>query len=63
MGNGIQLPCNATHVLRALGILDDVLAKAGGPAIELLLLNYKNGKTLLKKDLRRCPELYGSPWM
>lgn len=63
VGNGIQVPCNAGHVLRHLGLLQKLLDKAGGPALGSLSLNYSDGRELLKRDFTRCQELYGAPWM
>ncbi|OAA40909.1 Monooxygenase, FAD-binding protein [Metarhizium rileyi] len=62
-GNGIQVPCNAAHTMRCLGLLDKLLAKTNGPAKAFLNLKFDNGEVLLHKDLTRCEELYGAPWL
>ncbi|KHO01587.1 Aromatic-ring hydroxylase-like protein [Metarhizium album ARSEF 1941] len=62
-GNGIQVPCNAAHAMRCLGLLDKLLAKTNGPATTFLNLRYDDGKILLHKDLTVCEGLYGAPWL
>ncbi|EFZ02794.2 FAD binding domain protein [Metarhizium robertsii] len=62
-GNGIQVPCNAAHAMRCLGLLDKLLVKTNGPATAFLNLKYDDGEILLHKDLTRCEELYGAPWL
>lgn len=62
-GNGIQVPCNAAHAMRCLGLLDKLLAKTKRPASSFLSLNYSDGRVLCNRDLSRCQELYGSPWL
>ncbi|KAF5130307.1 FAD-dependent monooxygenase OpS4 [Metarhizium anisopliae] len=62
-GNGIQVPCNAAHAMRCLGLLDKLLVKTNGPATAFLNLKYDDGEILLHKDLTRCEDLYGAPWL
>ncbi|KAF7548956.1 hypothetical protein G7Z17_g6715 [Cylindrodendrum hubeiense] len=62
-GNGIQVACNACHVLRSLGLLDQLIAKSKGTAPGSLSLDYENGQILLTKDFARYEEIYGAPWL
>lgn len=62
-GNGIQIPCNATRVLQQLGVLEDVLEQAGGPATATISLDYRNGDTVLSRNFTACAEIYKTPWM
>ncbi|POR37615.1 Aromatic-ring hydroxylase-like protein [Tolypocladium paradoxum] len=63
VGNGIQVPCNAAHVMRKLGLLNQMLKKAGGPATATPSMNYSDGSVLLTRDFTRCEEWYGAPWL
>lgn len=62
-GNGIQVPCNACHVLRSLGLLDKLIAKSKGVALGSVSLDYENGQVLLNRDFTRYEEIYGAPWL
>lgn len=63
VGNGIQVPCNAAHAMRSLGLLDKLTAKTTRSATAFLNLNYTNGEILLNRDLSRMEELHGAPWL
>ncbi|KAH7175414.1 hypothetical protein EDB81DRAFT_939572 [Dactylonectria macrodidyma] len=62
-GYGIQVPCNACHVLRSLGLLDRLIATSQGVAPGSLSLDYKSGQVLLNKDFSRFQDIYGAPWL
>ncbi|KAK5995251.1 FAD-dependent monooxygenase OpS4 [Cladobotryum mycophilum] len=61
VGNGIQVPCNAAHVLKSLGLLERFSAIAGGPSPGSWSMDYRTGKVLLKRDFGPCERLYGVP--
>ncbi|KAK2591157.1 hypothetical protein QQS21_011151 [Conoideocrella luteorostrata] len=63
VGNGIQIPCNAAHAMRCLGLLDRLLAQSKRPATSFKTVRYSGGETLLDMDFDRCNELYGAPWL
>ncbi|QPG94300.1 hypothetical protein C2857_005643 [Epichloe festucae Fl1] len=62
-GNGLQIPCNAAHALRCLGLLERLQVCSRQPATSFKTLAYSDGKELLDRDLEYCEELYGAPWL
>ncbi|GAB0134008.1 hypothetical protein EsDP_00002395 [Epichloe bromicola] len=62
-GNGLQIPCNAAHAMRCLGLLEKLQVYSKQPATSFKTLAYSDGKELLDRDLKYCEELYGAPWL
>ncbi|KAG5938449.1 hypothetical protein E4U53_008003 [Claviceps sorghi] len=63
VGNGLQIPCNAIHAMRCLGMLDKLRAHVKHAATSFKSLAYADGKELLDRNLRVYEELYGAPWL
>lgn len=59
----MQVPGNACHVLRSLGLLDKLIAKSGGTAPGCLSMDYRDGRVLLDRDFGCHEEIYGAPWL
>ncbi|KAG5994541.1 hypothetical protein E4U43_003212 [Claviceps pusilla] len=62
VGNGLQIPCNSSHTMRCLGLLDKLRALAKQAATSFRSLTY-DGKVVLDRNLRVYEELYGAPWL
>ncbi|KAG5982032.1 hypothetical protein E4U55_002401 [Claviceps digitariae] len=62
VGSGIQIPCNAAHTMRCLGMLDKLRAHAKYAATSFKSLAF-DGKELVDRNLRVYEELYGAPWL
>jgi salicylate hydroxylase len=63
LGAGIQLSCNANHVLRELGVLDAAVAVAFEPET-LNVVDGHSGRTLLSARLSTwARERYGAPYL
>ncbi|KAJ2903507.1 hypothetical protein MKZ38_009729 [Zalerion maritima] len=63
VGAGIQLPPNGARVLRQLGVLDALLEN-GGQALEFMdHMSWADGTVIRRRDLTKCEELYGAPWI
>ncbi|KAG5929201.1 hypothetical protein E4U42_006861 [Claviceps africana] len=63
VGNGLQIPCNAVHTMRCLGMLDKLRAHVQHAATSFKSLAYADGKELLDRNLHVYEELYGAPWL
>ncbi|KYK55813.1 hypothetical protein DCS_07777 [Drechmeria coniospora] len=63
VGNGIQVPPNAAHVMKVLGLLEKHIQRAVGPATSAISMHYSTGAVLVKRDFTRCGELYAAPWL
>ncbi len=61
-GAGLQLAPNATRVLRELGVLDAVRARAIEPEA-LIVTKAESGRQLMRADLRAAAARYGAPWL
>ncbi|KAH7417764.1 putative salicylate hydroxylase [Cadophora sp. MPI-SDFR-AT-0126] len=64
IGAGIQVPPNASRVMKHLGLLE-VLAEKAVLLDHLDLLRYQDGSLLLRRpvDEKRMVEMYGAPWI
>ncbi|KAG6007139.1 hypothetical protein E4U21_006323 [Claviceps maximensis] len=61
-GNGLQIPCNASHAMRCLGLLDKLRALTKNAATSFQNLSF-DGKVVLDRNLRVYEEIYGAPWV
>ncbi|KAJ6439723.1 mitochondrial escape protein 2 [Purpureocillium lavendulum] len=63
VGHGIQIPCNATHVMQKLGLLERLVEISQGVSTGTVTMNYSDGKIINERDFTKYRERYGTPWL